>query len=123
MINGDTQLSITFMFALIGVIATIYNIAKSNKKDDESNEEKIKKEKEKELERIMDTKEGFLKVNLKLDELCRGNNAIQLLLDRQTEELKDLTNKAFKNSNDITTLFRYKDDLQKRIETIEHKEE
>lgn len=59
-IEGNTQVSLSFIFALIAVVGTIYNIVSSSKK---TNREEM---------------EGIIKANMKLDQLCSNLNATSL---------------------------------------------
>ncbi len=59
-IEGNTQVSLSFVFALIAVVGTIYNIISSSKK---TNREEM---------------EGIIKANMKLDQLCSNLNATSL---------------------------------------------
>ena len=59
-IEGNTQVSLSFIFAVTAVVGTIYNIISSSKK---SNREEM---------------EGIFKANMKLDQLCSNLNATSL---------------------------------------------
>ena len=59
-IEENSQVSLSFIFALIAVAGTIYNIISSSRK---TNREEM---------------EGIIKANMKLDQLCSNLNATSL---------------------------------------------
>lgn len=111
-VSGNSQISFAFIISIISISIAVYTVVRNTKKDN-------KNDIDIELKRIIETKENFVKVNMKLDELCRGNQAIQILLDKQGQDIKEMTKDISKNGNDIKTLFRYKDETFKRLEELE----
>lgn len=70
----DTQVSFAFIFAVVAVVGTIYNIITSSKKN---NREEAS---------------GIIKANLKLDELCQTTRETRLdirTLETKIDQIKE----------------------------------
>lgn len=128
--SGDTRVPIEFILSMISIIVVLYNVIHSRKREQENQlkaqeerqrieTETQKERQEAELERRIEQAESFVKVNMKLDELCRGNQQIQVLLDRQSEDIKRVTEQVTKNVSDIENLYRNYHDHDERIKILE----
>jgi len=74
MINGENQVSLAFLFAVVAVVGTIYNIVTSSKKNTKAEAE------------------GIIKANLKLDELCQTTRETRLdirTLETKIDQIKE----------------------------------
>lgn len=111
--NGDTTVTITFLFAIVAVIGTIfgiYNSVKSNRKR-ENDDQRLRQETE--MQRAVKNAENFAKINSKLDELCITTKAIQTALEKQGEEIKDLRIDMSEHQNNIDRLINFKKEAEK----------
>ena len=104
----NQTITFTLMFAIIGVIGTIYSIYNSIQKNNTDSRNA-------ELKKAVETAENFTKINMKLDESCRGIKAIQLSLSKTENDIQKLNNKVMENTGKITTLLQFKNDVEKEI--------
>lgn len=104
----NQTITFTLMFAIIGVIGTIYSIYNSIQKNNTDGRNA-------ELKKAVETAENFTKINMKLDESCRGIKAIQLSLSKTENDIQQLNTKVMENTGKITTLLQFKNDVEKEI--------
>lgn len=104
----NQTITFTLMFAIIGVIGTIYSIYNSMQKNNTDGRNA-------ELKKAVETAENFTKINMKLDESCRGIKAIQLSLSKTENDIQQLNTKVMENTGKITTLLQFKNDVEKEI--------
>lgn len=104
----NQTITFTLMFAIIGVVGTIYSIYNSIQKNNTDGRNA-------ELKKAVETAENFTKINMKLDESCRGIKAIQLSLSKTENDIQQLNTKVMENTGKITTLLKFKNDVEKEI--------
>ena len=112
--NGETTISIALLISLVSVIATLINTFAGGKK---RQEEQIEAEKN----RQMDIEKNFVKINVKLDEFCAQSRDLMTENAKKTDELKAVSEKLILVTEQVKTLFNYKDDHEKRIKSLEEK--
>ncbi len=119
--TGNDTISIALLLAIgsliVSVIGVIINIKKANK---ETADDK-KKALEAENERQLKMQENFVKVNLKLDTFCDTTKELMKQNEKTSDSTQELTKQMIKCSERIETLFRYKDDHERRISDLEDK--
>jgi hypothetical protein len=104
----DATVSIALILGIIsalGVMVSIYlGIKKAHTEEDE---------------RIVENAREFTKLNVKLDNFTSTMNELVKKSERSVTELNALDVSVMKCSERIETLFKYKDDHEKRLQKLE----
>lgn len=77
--NNDTTVTFAFIFSIISTIVLIVNLVLTIKRDSKSNQ--------KEDSTI---KEGIIKANMKLDQVCNTNNSILVEMDKLSDKVNNM---------------------------------
>lgn len=102
MIAPETTITIGFILAIIsaaGVIFSIYNGSKNSRQDD--------------YDRAMNIERNFVKINLKLDNLCDQIGEIKKVQEHTDEELRKINEILVRHDEQI-------DGLEKRVSKLEN---
>lgn len=77
--TNNTQIDISFIFALSSFIGLIINIILTIKRDNKANQKEDNS-----------IKEGIIKANMKLDQVCTTNNSILLEMDKLSDKVNEI---------------------------------
>lgn len=110
----ETSVSVALLISIISIICTLINTLAGGKK---RQEDQIEAEKNRQL----DIEKNFVKINVKLDEFCNQSRDLMAENAKKTDELKAVSEKLILVTEQVKTLFNYKDDHEKRIKTLEEK--
>lgn len=103
-----TTISIALIFSIIAAAGTIYSIWNSQKKNqDEAKQKAIEQEK------------NLIKLDVKMDSVISATNTILDKQEQQAIRIEQLSGELIKSNERIATLFKYKDDHEHRIQTLE----
>lgn len=92
--NSDTTLTVGFLVLIVGFLMNVYSFIKSNKHDVNA--------------------ENFIKVNLKLDELCRGISDIKDDIRAIDSDVKHMRELQIEHEQQIKAIWRQIDELKKK---------
>lgn len=111
----DATISVALLISIVSIVCTMINTLSGTKKFAEEQNAR-------DNSRQIEIEKNFVKINVKLDDFC--DTMKQLLADgnEKTEELKKLSEQSILTSEQIRTLFKYKDDHENRISALEKKE-
>ncbi len=108
----DATISIALILGIIsalGVIVSIYLGLKKEHKEEDS--------------RLIENAREFTKLNVKLDNFTSTMNELVKKSERSINELKDMDVAVIRCTERIETLFKYKDDHEKRLQKLEDGDE
>lgn len=114
MVGVDTTISITLLISLVSLACSVFNTFSGGKKD-------LKAQEEKESQRQLDIEKNFVKINVKLDDFCDTSKQLMQENAKKTDELKGISEKLILVTEQVNTLFKYKDDHENRIKGLEEK--
>lgn len=117
-VTGETTITLGFMLTIIGAVATLYGIYANSKQSKISEDKTVKDEYETEIQRRVETAENFTRINMKLDELCRGNADIRKNILNQSQILNKNSNDISKNAKDIALLSQTSEEMTKEIQKL-----
>lgn len=109
-LNNNTSVDIALILAIGSFVVASINAMNASKRMHDN-----------ETKKQLDIEKNFVKINTKFDYFVTN---IERVLDenqRTTDDLKRLTETLIKNSENIDTLFKYKDNHESRILTLEDK--
>lgn len=106
--TANATVSISLIFSIVSVIGVIVSIIATFRSGTEKEENKR-----------LDIEKNFLKLNLKLDELTRTVGDAVSQSQRNATDIKKIREDLIRYDERMETLFRYKDDHEKRIKGIE----
>lgn len=109
----DTTISVTLLISLISLGCSIFNTFSGGRKD-------LKAQEEKESARQLDIEKNFVKINVKLDDFCDTSRQLMTENAKKSDELKAVSEKLILVTEQVNTLFKYKDDHEKRIKELEN---
>lgn len=113
--NGNTTITVTFLFSIVSVIGVLYSIYNSNRSNRKQETEQQENTQEEEMKKAVKTAVEFAKINSKLDELCLTTKAIQLSLEKTDDELKKINITLSNHSQTIKDLEKFKTETMNRI--------
>lgn len=117
-VTGETSITLGFMLTIIGAVATLYGIYTNTKQNRITEDKTVKDEYETEIQRRVETAENFTRINMKLDELCRGNADIRKNILNQSQILTKNSNDILKNAKDIALLSQSSEEMTKEIRKL-----
>lgn len=117
-VTGETTITLGFMLTIIGAVATLYGIYANSKQNRISEDKTVKDEYETEIQRRVETAENFTRINMKLDELCRGNADIRKNILNQSQILNKNSNDISKNARNIALLSQTSEEMTKEIQKL-----
>lgn len=77
--TNESTITFTLLFAIISTIGLIINLVLTIKRDSKSNQKED-----------ISIKEGIIKANMKLDQVCATNNSILLETDKIKEKINNM---------------------------------
>lgn len=117
-VTGETTITLGFMLTIIGAVATLYGIYANSKQNRITEDKTVKDEYETEIQRRVETAENFTRINMKLDELCRGNADIRKNILNQSQILTKNSNDISKNARNIALLSQTSEEMTKEIQKL-----
>lgn len=117
-VTGETTITLGFMLTIIGAVATLYGIYANSKQNKITEDKTVKDEYETEIQRRIETAENFTRINMKLDELCRGNADIRKNILNQSQILNKNSNDISKNARNIALLSQTSEEMTKEIRKL-----
>lgn len=117
-VTGETTITLGFMLTIIGAVATLYGIYANSKQNKITEDKTVKDEYETEIQRRIETAENFTRINMKLDELCRGNADIRKNILNQSQILNKNSNDISKNARNIALLSQTSEEMTKEIQKL-----
>ena len=109
----ETSVSIALLISLTSLACTLINTFAGGKKRQEEQAEREKN-------RQMDIEKNFVKINVKLDEFYGTSKKMMADNGEKTEQLKKVTEQLILVTERVNTLFKYKDDHERRIKELEN---
>lgn len=88
--NNNTQIDMSFIFSLAAFIGLVINIILTVKRDNKANQKDD-----------YSLKEGIIKANMKLDQVCSTNNSILVEVDKLSDKVNSM---ALKQENHETRI-------------------
>lgn len=88
--NNETTITFAFIFSVISAIGLIINLILTIKRDSKSNQKED-----------ITIKEGIIKANMKLDQVCNTNNSILVEVDKLSDKVNTM---ALKQENHETRI-------------------
>lgn len=112
MLQQETSISIALLISIVAIACTLFNTFSGQESRQRENAESDKR-------RDVDIERNFVKINVKLDSFCETSNTMLRNQEKSSDAIKDLTNQVTKISEQISTLYHYKDEHEKRITNLE----
>jgi septal ring factor EnvC (AmiA/AmiB activator) len=112
----ETSVSIALLISLTSLVCTLINTFAGGKKRQEEQAEREKN-------RQMDIEKNFVKINVKLDDFCDTSKKLMQENKEKTDQLRQVTERLAIISERCDTLFKYKDDHEKRIVALEKRDD
>lgn len=112
--NPETSVSIALLISLTSLACTLINTFAGGKKRQEEQAEREKN-------RQMDIEKNFVKINVKLDDFCDTTKKMMAENSEKTEQLKKVSEQIVLVTERVKTLYKYKDDHEERIKSLEEK--
>lgn len=111
----DATISVALLISIVSIVCTMINTFSGSKKWAEEQNAR-------DNSRQIEIEKNFVKINVKLDDFC--DTTKQLITDgnEKTEQLKKVSEQLILVSEQVRTLFKYKDDHENRISALEKKE-
>lgn len=110
----ETSVSVALLISIISIICTLVNTYAGGKK---RQQEQI----EAENNRQIGIEKNFVKINVKLDEFCAQSRDLMAENAKKTDELKTVSESLILVNEQVKTLFKYRDDHENRIKSLEEK--
>lgn len=88
--KNDTTVTIAFIFSIISALGVIINLILTVKRDSKNNQKDD-----------ITLKEGIIKANMKLDQVCNTNNSILVEVDKLSDKVNNM---ALKQENHETRI-------------------
>lgn len=110
----ETQVSIAFIISIVSIGCTLINTIAGDRK-------RSRDYAEAEHRRQIDIEKNFVKINVKLDDFRDSSQQMMLDNAEKTDQLKRVSEQLILVSEQVKTLFKYKDDHEERIKAIETK--
>ena len=109
-LTTSTTVDIALMLAIGSFIVATINALNNSKKIHDN-----------ETKKQLDIEKNFVKINTKFDYFTSNVERVLDEHQRTADDLRRLTETLIKNSENIETLFKYKDNHETRISTLEDK--
>lgn len=106
--NGDTTITLSFVFNGLTALGVIYSIVSSKKNDVEGSTKKA-----------VETATRFTELNVKLDMITQQFTEVIRSSEKKADEIATLNHNISQMNSKIERLFEYKDSLEKRINKLE----
>lgn len=88
--KNDTTVTFAFIFSVVSTVGLIINLILTIRRDNKANQKEDSS-----------IKEGIIKANMKLDQVCTTNNSILLEMDKMSEKVNNM---ALKQENHETRI-------------------
>lgn len=88
--KNDTTVTFAFIFSVISTVGLIINLILTIRRDNKSNQKDD-----------ITLKEGIIKANMKLDQVCNTNNSILVEMDKLSDKVNSM---ALKQENHETRI-------------------
>lgn len=108
--SESATLSLSLIFAVIAMIGTLINIANT-----------FKSNTDKETEKRLDIEKQFVRVNDKLDTVSQHMAELIRRDEANMSEIKRINETLILQNERLETLFRYKDEHERRLKSLEIK--
>ena len=108
--DTTTTVSLAVIFALAALVSQGYGIWTNHKKNVEQEEKKN-----------IEIEKNFVKLDLKIDQYQKSTDTILERQEAHAVRMENLSGQIIKSNERIETLFRYKDDHELRLKTLEKK--
>ena len=119
----DTTISITLLISVISIMIAIVNSVRAGRKDSQAEIERETRRRSEENARQMDIEKNFVKINVKLDDFCDTSKKLMEENKEKTDQLRQVAERLAIISERCDTLFKYKDDHEKRIIALEKRDD
>lgn len=110
MIGSDTTVSVPLIISTISAIGVIYTIIRGRKGETEL-----------EKQRAVDMATNFARIDVKLTELNTKTSETNRYMEKLDEKIDTMNDRMSRQDEQINTLFKYYDQVMKRIDSIEGK--
>ena len=110
MVGLDTTINLALILSTISAIGVIFSIVRGRKGDTEL-----------EKQRAVDMATNFAKIEVKLTELDTKTSVTNRTMEKLDEKLDAMNDRISRQDERINTLFKYYDQVMKRIDSIEGK--
>ena len=104
----NTSISVALIFSVIAAAGTLYSIWTGHKKNQEEAERKA-----------IESEKNFLRLDVKMDNVLGQTNSILEKQEKQAIRIEQLSGEIIKSNEKINTLFKYKDDHERRLQKLE----
>lgn len=119
----DTTISITLLISVISIMIAVVNSVRAGRKDSQAEIERETRRRNEENARQMDIEKNFVKINVKLDDFCDTSKKLMEENKEKTDQLRQVAERLAIISERCDTLFKYKDDHEKRIIALEKRDD
>lgn len=109
-----TEISLAFIISIISIVCVLINTTGGEKKRQKDNAEL-------EHQRQIEIEKNFVKLNVKLDDFADTSRKLMQESNEKTAQLKKVSEHLVLISEQVKTLFKYKDDHESRIKELEGK--
>lgn len=120
MTTNDT-ISIALLLSIGSFVIAVINVVLSAKKQTKQSEVEKLNALNIENQRQLDIEKNFVKINTKLDDFVDTTKEMMRDNERKTDDLRRLSEIMVKANERIETLFKYKDNHEKRITDLENR--
>lgn len=110
MMGLDTTVSLSLVISSISAIGVIYTIVRGRKGDSEL-----------EKQRAVEMATNFAKIDVKLTELNSKTSETNKTMGKLDEKIDTMNDRMSRQDERINTLFKYYDQVMRRIDSIEGK--
>lgn len=110
MLTPDTTINLSLILASISAIGVIYTIVRGRKGDSEV-----------EKQRAVEMATNFAKIDVKLTELNTKTSETNKTMEKLDEKIDTINDRMSRQDERINTLFKYYDQVMRRIDSIEGK--
>ena len=108
--NETVTISAALIFSLVAVASQIFGIWNAQKKNRENDASKS-----------IQIEKNFVELNIKLDYFQKSTDQMLDKQEAHAVRMENLTGQIIKSNERIETLFKYKDDHEKRLKRLEEK--
>lgn len=110
MMGLDTTVSLSLVISSISAVGVIYTIFRGRKGETEL-----------EKQRAVDMATNFARIDVKLTELNTKTSETNRYMEKLDEKIDTMNDRMSRQDEQINTLFKYYDQVMKRIDSIEGK--
>lgn len=119
----DTTISITLLISIMSIVLAIISSVRAGRKDTQAEIDAEARRRNEENARQMDIEKNFVKINVKLDDFCDTSKKLMQENKEKTDQLRQVTERLAIISERCDTLFKYKDDHEKRLVELEKRDD